>query len=130
MITIKFNRTYDSYAGMINGIFQHCVVVFSGKHPGSKDEEVYKESILTALDDFTKQNNKILQKHKDGIFASTGSDPTSYSTALQKQLALYFAVKPASVIDAYSSPNSLFITWPCLSFKLPSCPRRVLSWER
>jgi hypothetical protein len=69
MITIKFNRTYDSYAGMINGIFQHCVVVFSGKHSGSKDEEVYKSAIMTALDDFTKQNNKILQKHKDDIFA-------------------------------------------------------------
>ena len=69
MITIKFNRTYDSYAGMINGIFQHCVVVFAGKHPGSNDEEVYKNAILTALDDFTKRNNKILQKHKDGIFA-------------------------------------------------------------
>ena len=69
MITIKFNRTYDNYAGMINGIFQHCVVVFSGKHPGSKDEEVYKNAILTALDDFTKQNKAILQKHKDGIFA-------------------------------------------------------------
>ena len=69
MITIKFNRTYDNYAGMINGIFQHCVVVFAGKHPGSNDEEVYKNAILTALDDFTKRNNKILQKHKDGIFA-------------------------------------------------------------
>ncbi len=69
MITIKFNRTYDSYAGMINGIFQHCVVVFSGKHPSSKDEEVYKNTILTALGDFTKQNNDILQKHKDDIFA-------------------------------------------------------------
>ncbi len=68
MITIKFNRTYDSYAGMINGIFQHCVVVYSGKHPGSKDEELYKNEILTALDDFTKRNNSILQKHKDGIF--------------------------------------------------------------
>ena len=68
MIAIKFNRAYDTYAGMINGIFQHCVVVFAGKHPGSKDEEVYKNSILTALDDFTKQNNDILQKHKDGIF--------------------------------------------------------------
>jgi hypothetical protein len=42
------------------------------------------------------------------IFASTGSAATSYSTALQKQLARYFAVKPASVTDAYSSPNSLF----------------------
>ncbi len=69
MIGIKFNRTYDTYAAMINGIFQHCVVVFAGKHPGSKDEEVYKNAILTALDDFTKQNNNILQKHKDGIFA-------------------------------------------------------------
>jgi hypothetical protein len=68
MIAIKFNRTYDTYVGMINGIFQHCVVVFSGKHPGSKDEEVYKSAILSALDDFTKQNNAILQKHKDGIF--------------------------------------------------------------
>jgi hypothetical protein len=29
----------------------------------------YKNAILTALDDFTKQNNAILQKHKDGIFA-------------------------------------------------------------
>ena len=69
MIAIKFSRTYDNYAGMINGIFQHCVVVFAGKHPGSKDEEVYKDAILTALDDFIKQNNKILQKHNDGIFA-------------------------------------------------------------
>ncbi len=69
MITSKFNRTYDRYAGMINGIFQHCVVVFAGKHPGSKDEEVYKNAILTALDDFTKRNNTILQKHKAGIFA-------------------------------------------------------------
>ena len=69
MIAIKFNRTYDNYVGMINGIFQHCVVVFAGKHPGSKDEEVYKDAILTALDDFIKQNNKILQKHNDGIFA-------------------------------------------------------------
>jgi hypothetical protein len=68
MIAIKFNRTYDTYAGMINGIFQHCVVVFAGKHPGSKDEEVYKNTVLTALDDFTKQNNNILQEHKDGIF--------------------------------------------------------------
>jgi len=69
MITIKFNRTYDNYAGMINGIFQHCVVVYAGKNPGSKDEEVYKIAIMTALDGFTKQNNKMLQKHKDGIFA-------------------------------------------------------------
>jgi hypothetical protein len=69
MIAIKFKRTYDNYAGMINGIFQHCVVVFSGKHPGSKDEEVYKNAISTALDDFIKQNNAILQKHKDRIFA-------------------------------------------------------------
>ncbi len=69
MIDIQLNRTYDTYAGMINGIFQHCVVVFAGKHPDSKDEEVYKSAILTALDDFTKQNNKVLQKHKDGIFA-------------------------------------------------------------
>ena len=69
MIAIKFSRTYDNYAGMINGIFQHCVVAFAGKHPGSKDEEVYKDAILTALDDFIKQNNKILQKHNDGIFA-------------------------------------------------------------
>ncbi|MCP4269288.1 MAG: hypothetical protein GY777_27585 [Candidatus Brocadiaceae bacterium] len=69
MIAIKFNRTYDTYAGMINGIFQHCVVVFAGKHPNSKDEEVYKGTILTALDDFIKQNNDVLQKHKDGIFA-------------------------------------------------------------
>ncbi len=69
MIAIKFNRTYDTYAGMINGIFQHCVVVYAGKHPDSKDEEVYKNAILTALDDFIKQNNDILQKHKDDIFA-------------------------------------------------------------
>ncbi|GAX61461.1 chromosome partition protein Smc [Candidatus Scalindua japonica] len=69
MIAITFNRTYDTYAAMINGIFQHCVVVFAGKHPGSKDEEVYKAAILTALDDFTKQNNDMLQKHKKGIFA-------------------------------------------------------------
>ena len=69
MIAIKFSRTYDNYAGMINGIFQHCVVVFAGKHPGSKDEEVYKDAILTALDDFIKQNNKILQKHNVGIIA-------------------------------------------------------------
>ncbi len=68
MITIKFNRTYDSYTGMINGIFQHCVVVFAGKHTGSKNEEVYKNAISTALDDFIKRNNKVLQKHKDGIF--------------------------------------------------------------
>ncbi|MCP4254028.1 MAG: hypothetical protein GY775_11580 [Candidatus Scalindua sp.] len=68
MITIKFNRTYDSYTGMINGIFQHCVVVFAGKHPGSKNEEVYKSAILDALDDFTKKNKTVLQKHKDGIF--------------------------------------------------------------
>ncbi len=51
MITIKFNRTYENYTGMINGIYQHCVVVFSGKYPGSKDEEVYKSAILTALDE-------------------------------------------------------------------------------
>ncbi len=68
MIAIKFNRTYDTYVGMINGIFQHCVVVFAGKHPGSKDEEVYKSAILEALDDFTKKNKTVLQKHKDGIF--------------------------------------------------------------
>jgi len=68
MITIKFNRTYENYAGMINGIFQHCVVVYAGKHPGSKDEELYKSEVLTALDDFIKRNNKILEKHKDGIF--------------------------------------------------------------
>ena len=29
---------------------------------------MYKSAILSALDDFTKQNNAILQKHKDGIF--------------------------------------------------------------
>jgi hypothetical protein len=53
---------------MINGIFQHCVVVYAGKNSGSKDEELYKSEILAALDDFTKKNKSVLQKHKDGIF--------------------------------------------------------------
>jgi len=44
------------------------VVVYAGKHSGSKDEELYKSEISTALDDFTKKNKTVLQKHKDGIF--------------------------------------------------------------
>ncbi len=58
MIAVKFDRTYNTYAEMINGIFQHCVVVYAGKHQGSKDEEVYKNAILTALDDFTKTQGR------------------------------------------------------------------------
>jgi len=68
MIAVKTKTIYGSYADMVCGVFQHCMVDFADLHLNSLDEEVYKNTILAGVDEFIRENSDILEKHKDGIF--------------------------------------------------------------
>jgi hypothetical protein len=69
MIAVKTKTIYESYADMVCGVFQHCMIDFADIHPNSLDEEVYKNTISDGVDEFIRDNRDILEKHKDGIFA-------------------------------------------------------------